>query len=147
MRNQYWTAEDWQRVQDMLQAGKTPLQIGASIGRSAHQVRSKIQWEKTPIQKREDRRILINARRHASGEYKSTPRPDSPKMGSKASPDLLAEAKKRLYAPRTISQHLMGDPAPGYSALDRKRSEVAEAPYVDRRMAQLRKPTLAGMPA
>lgn len=148
MRNCYWTAEDWQRVQDMLKVGKTPLQIGSSIGRSAHQVRSKIQWERTPEQKREERRIQVNARRHASGEYKSTPRPHGYVSAHRPAPAMLEEAQRRLYAPRTISQELFGDPPPGYSALDRKRQEVAEIPYIDRRMAQLlRKPTLPGMPA
>lgn len=148
MRNNYWSAEDWQRVQDMLKDGKTPLQIGASVGRTAHQVRSKIQWERTPEQKREERRLLINARRNASGEYKSTPRPHGYVAGHRPAPGMLEEAQRRLYAPRTISQMLMGDPPPGYSALDRKQRDEQQPIYIDHRLAQLqRKPTLPGMPA
>lgn len=58
---------------------------------------------------------------------------------------LIEEAKRRLNTPRTISQQLLGDPPPGYSALDRQRQIALEPVFIDRRIAQLlRKPTLAG---
>lgn len=140
-----WHPKQWAKAQGLLARGMTPSQVAPLIGKTAHQLSEKVRWENTPESKREQRRLRINARRNASGEYKSPPDVNLPSMGARAAPDLLEEARRRLEAPRTLSQMLMGDPPPGYSALDRKRQNIPEPLYLDARMAQLQRvPSLAG---
>src|SRR5688500_5335689 len=124
--NSKWSHQEWSRAKDLLAREYSTANVAALRGRTQEQLRSKIRWESTPEHTKEERRAQINARRNASGEYKSTPRADKPSsMGAKCSADQLEQARLRLLAPRTISQQLMGDPPPGYSALDRKRQEGA----------------------
>lgn len=140
-----WHPKQWAKAKELLARGMTPSAVAPLVGKTAHQLTEKIRWENMPEARREERRLRINARRIASGEYKSARPADFPSMGSRAAPDLLEQARLRLLAPRTLSQLLMGDPAPGYSALDRKRQNIPEPHYLDARLAQLQRiPTLAG---
>jgi len=146
MNHERWAAQDWRRAKELLQRGYSINAVATLMGRPPKQVSEKLRWENTSVEKREARRIKINARRHATGEYKSTPRPDGPATGPRADPGLFEERDRRLAAPRTIGQILMGDPPVGFSALDRKRQGIQEANWIDKRTAQLqRKPTLAGV--
>jgi hypothetical protein len=51
------------------------------------------------------------------------PRRPEPKMFS-VPVDVWIERSRRLAAPRSLTASIMGDPAPGYSALDRKRAHA-----------------------
>src|SRR6185312_7352486 len=146
MNHERWAAQDWRRAKELLQRGYSINAVSTLMGRPPKQVSEKLRWENTSVEKREARRLRINARRHATGEYKSTPRPDGPSTGPRADPGLFEERDRRLAAPKTLSGWLLGDPPVGFSALDRKRQGIVEARWIDKRTAQLqRKPTLAGV--
>lgn len=146
MSHERWHAQDWRRASELLHRGYSIAAVATLMGRPPKQISEKLRWENTSVEKREERRIKINARRHATGEYKSTPRPDGPTTGPRADPSLFEERDRRLATPKTLSAWLLGDPPPGYSALDRKRQGIIEARWIDKRSAQLqRKPTLAGV--
>lgn len=118
----HWHPEEYKRAMDLIARGHTIPSAAAIIGRSPAQLREKMRWEGMSKARREELREMTNMRRRnkyiasmprGPGAYATT--------SGRPAPDMLAEAQKRLYAPRTISQEIFGDPPPGYSALDRKR--------------------------
>lgn len=121
----HWSDREFSKAMSLIERGHTLASAAAIIGRPVVQLREKIRWENMSAQRREELRERTNARRRAkaTGAALKSIRPNQVFVAnaSRPSPDLLEEAKSRLYAPRTLSQQLLGDPAPGYSALDRKR--------------------------
>lgn len=122
-----WSAEENAEL-FRLKAAKYPVDVIASkIGRTYNAVVERWRWIHKSEEKRQRRRDQINLTRRRNGE-----KPYVPSAGhggyavraNRPNDTLIAEARKRLYAPRTISQELFGDPAPGYSALDRKRQGI-----------------------
>lgn len=122
-----WSAEDDAELRRMKEA-KYPVDVIAiKLDRKYDSIVARWKWVNSCEEKKQRRREGINfARAMRRGDAQSS----SPSFGARSSalnrpaPDLIAEAHKRLYAPRTISQQLLGDPPPGYSALDRKRQAV-----------------------
>lgn len=144
----HWPADKWTRAKDLLALGHSIAVVAHRIGDKAQNLRSKIRWENmTPAQK-EARRERINICRKSRAEIPSERRPQPEQRYERAPAYVLEERAQRQAAVRSPIAELLNEPPPGYSALDRKRQEVPETPYIDRRMAQLlRKPTLPGMSA
>lgn len=146
-----WSEEDNADLRRMKTANYPVDVIANRLDRTYNAVVERWRWINKCEDKKQERRESINLDRHLRNGYVSSPSRGHGGYATTAgrpSADLIAEAQRRLYAPRTISQQLLGDPAPGYSALDRKRENISEPHHVDRRSARLGpKPTLAGVPA
>lgn len=116
-----WTDEEWQKVVTLRAEGRDLEYIAGCIRRTVRQIREKIRWVEMPESKRAERRARINSWRNANNEYKSVKHIDQ-NSASKATPSMLAERDQRMLAPRSLTAMFMGDPSPGFSALDRKRA-------------------------
>lgn len=100
----FWDAEELERAHALKAAGFGYEQIGAALGRTTGSV-------VTAIQKR-----LVNPHAYASGIGRGDQvllKPDERLLAARDARAAASEA-------RTITATLMGDPPPGYSALDRK---------------------------
>jgi hypothetical protein len=119
----FWSPEEWSRAQVHFAAGKTIAETAPLIGKTYKQLAGKVLWERMTEAQKVARRARINARRHASGEYKSTPRPDKPVVRPRACPKQIADRDRRhTIMPRDLTAAFFGDPLPGYSALDQERA-------------------------
>lgn len=120
-QNSHWAPEEWAQAQKCFTHGMTIPETAVRIGRSYESLRGKVAWENMTEAQKVARRALINARRNASGEYKSTPRPDKPAAKPRACPEQIADRDRRYKIhPRDLTASFFGDPLPGYSALDRR---------------------------
>lgn len=142
-----WTKEETASLREMRGKGCNWEEIGSAVRRSAQSCKEHWRWLHMSEELREKRRLRVNERRRTRAGHGYLPAATTAgyiSVSGRPIEDLIAEARQRLNAPRTISQMVFGDPPPGYSALDRKRQAIVEPVYVDRRLAQLlRAPTLA----
>lgn len=115
-----WSQQEWARVKQLKERGYTIEAISLIVGRSKEQVKGKIRWETMSEENRQARRDRLNAYR---AENRKIKKPHPPVMSHRAPPaELLVERAARLSAPQTMTGMFFGDPPPGWSALDRKRS-------------------------
>jgi hypothetical protein len=109
-----WTDEQWTQAQALRAAGHTTKQIADAMGLTRKQVGKKFEV-------RGEARLAREKRRGAQFRYVK-PLFD---MTGRATPpeDVLRERDARIGAlhRRPIGAQLMGDPPPGYSALDQHR--------------------------
>lgn len=122
MRNTMWTAEDWARVVEMRAAGSAIRKIALSIGRTFHQVRSKICWEAMTAEQRENRAFRMRRGKSSVPKTISTGRSlEHVRICARPSPESLEERDRRYSAAsRDLTGAFFGDPKVGYSALDRQ---------------------------
>ncbi len=123
MRNR-WHPELWKKTQDLLARGHSVESVAAIIGRPLQRLKEKIRWEAMTPAKKEKRRVRTNVVRHArrTGQELKSIRKNQVYVMESHRPDevLLSDAQRRLLMPRTITQAILGDPPPGYSALDKR---------------------------
>ena len=113
-----WSDEEWRRASQLIDDGHAIEVIAQMIGRSYDSLACKMRYEAMDDKQRQHEYDRINAyRRKEGGPYRKVNVADRPMD------DILAARDRYLSAPRTLSQRLLGDPPPGYSALDRKRME------------------------
>ena len=98
----YWKPREWERAKELREQGRTYVQIAEELGIDYHRVAMKFNNEGFRL-------------RLESG----APNPHGPP------PKLLIERERRHRAAlaQSLTQHVFGDPPPGYSALDKKRRE------------------------
>lgn len=122
MRNNMWTAEDWARVVEMRAAGSAIRKIAVSIGRTFHQVRSKICWEAMTAEQRESRALRMRLGKSSVPKTISTGRSlEHVRICARPSPESLEERARRYSAgPRDLTGAFFGDPPLGYSALEKR---------------------------
>lgn len=127
MSNNYWPAREWKRAKEMLDRGHSPAMVAQMVGRSAAQVRGKARWEKMTPEEREARQIRINENRKSRALVPSEARyqPEPVRNYGKAPVSVFEERARRQAIQRCPIDELLGVPPPGYSALDRKRQEMA----------------------
>jgi hypothetical protein len=119
--NSFWSSEEWARAEQCFADGMNIAQTAQHLGKTYKQVAGKLLWENMTDAQRAKRRAQVNARRNASGEYKSTPRPDKPVARPRTSLKQLADRDKRYtIPPRDLTAQVFGDPLPGYSALEQR---------------------------
>lgn len=93
-----WFGDRWERAQALKAEGKSYNEIAAALDLKPGQVRSKFEVEHY---------------RHQTAIQGAAHRP---------SEDVLEDRDRRSMAPRDLTSSIFGDPPPGYSALDKKRS-------------------------
>lgn len=100
----HWTNEETNIAKQLLDAGANDAAFRDRLGRSKDSAIARMD------------RITYGG----LGERKAS---NTPTVGrAQVSPEAYADAVRRLTAPRTITATLLGDPAPGWSMLDRRRS-------------------------
>lgn len=117
-----WSAAETQQLRDLVSVhGRHWDKIGAIMSRSAKSVQHR--WfflNSTPDERRAGRKLDLSDKKPRSyihGHPGASVRPlDIPE-------EVLIERNLRVSTPRTIGAAILGDPPPGYSALDRKRAE------------------------
>ena len=112
-----WSDEEWRHASQLIDGGHAPKVIAQLIGRSYDSLLGKMRYEAMDDEQRQARHDRINAWRRRDGGDSSR----KVNVANRPTNDILAERDRYLSAPRTLSQLLLGDPPPGYSALDRKR--------------------------
>ena len=118
-----WTASRLKELHRLVDEGKTPRQIALELGLVLSCVQSRLDREKMTDEQREahTQRKIEWAERNIKGTNPSKARvyrPAAEVTASRPSEELIAEARRRALAPRSLSAMLLGDPPKGYSALD-----------------------------
>lgn len=108
-RASWWKAADWTRAKLLRADGKTYQEIADELDMEYGRVAHKFHNEK--------HREVIEVG-SAAGECHRSHTGPSPKQ--------LIERAQRQAAPRSLTALLCGDPAPGQSALDKKRLGVTQ---------------------
>lgn len=101
MKKPRWTPAETATARHLIDCGASDEQCIAAVGRNR-----KACWTR-----------LDRERYNASVYFKPHPRVNP-------EPRSLEEATKRALAPRSITAFVFGDPAPGWSALDRREQRA-----------------------
>lgn len=118
-----WSAEEWQRAQELKASGSDYDQIAELLGRSRKAVKAKFQhMHRTPAQ--QEHRIEYQRRkRDRKREYQKSGRQAAGLDNARELPagEIFIERNERLaLQPRDLTAAFCGDPLPGYSALDKR---------------------------
>jgi hypothetical protein len=100
----WWSPKLYARLLELKKQNKSWIAIGHELKRSASSCSSKFAYET-----------------HASGVREDGIRVDRIDVPA----DVLADARRRMDAPRTLSALFFGDPPQGFSALDRMQNREA----------------------
>lgn len=114
-----WTEDMWNTAQRLRREGLGYLEIGKVLGLSRYQVKDRFWHVSMPDHIRERRNAQGRERR--SRERRAAGIPRRERVSTPLQPDMqaLAERNMRLaVAPRDLTAALMGDPRPGWSALE-----------------------------
>lgn len=105
-----WTEDEVALLKQRKAEGVNHKLIAVELGRSQFSVAERWRWMNNGEEIKERRR-----RRHAGLLPKAAPKiiPD----------DVLIDRERRLTAPVTINSLILGDPRPGFSALDRRAAQ------------------------
>lgn len=111
-----WTEEQWMRAQCLRNAGKSFVQIAAELGMTRRQVKNRF-YHKALSREQLDAK---NSYERAGRSLRKTER-KSPYVWPAVTSQADAERNARFAtAPRDLTAALMGDPRPGWSALERR---------------------------
>ena len=118
-----WSPDELETLHSMLAEKKTPKEIAKVLGCERHRVDSRIRLERmTPEQRLcEKKKKAEWDKRNRAGVRAYREQTIS---SSRPASELIAEAKQRLLAPRSLTAEFFGDPAKGFSQLDIKRREA-----------------------
>lgn len=115
-----WTQDEIATLLRM-KANKTRLRvIAAALGKSESAVESQLRYQRLTSEERFQRRIENGKFRRKRGIMPRNSHGYA--IDTRVTPpdDVWVERNIRINAPRSIGAILLGDPAPGYSALDRR---------------------------
>lgn len=122
-----WNDEETTILCQMKAGNKDDRQIADALGRTVYGIKERWRWIHLTEEQKQDRRTKINANRFGMRKSDATRKIRcASSIFSRTIPDgVLIDRDKRMLAPRSLGCELMGDPPPGYSALDRKRQEAS----------------------
>lgn len=140
-----WSVEETAELERLRADGLTYEQIAAAMNRTKASCKERFRW----INMSESEREIKNTRNFYARNGNVDPaRVRRRRVPFTAPTDVFAERHQRINAPRSLTAIFCGDPAPGFSALDRKQRGIQDAPHIDNRLAQLqRKPFLSRVEA
>lgn len=127
MKYKFWDEEETQRLRDLMKThGRDFKAIGKLMGRTHQSCEHRWRWINMPADQLE-RRNAAEAKRKK--ELRAAEASEGPAKAYDfivrktmiVPDDVFTERNQRLAAPRTIGSLILGDPLPGFSALDRKR--------------------------
>jgi hypothetical protein len=120
-----WTEQEEAILLRMLAEGATKQQIADSLsGRSLASVKCHIRYMRLPAEQkaeeeRRQKRSRLERKRGAPSLH-AIKRVSSEVGSPVVPPEVLEQRNRRLMAPRDLTAILLGDPAPGFSALERR---------------------------
>ena len=115
-----WTAEEDQALRSLIVSGLSLKQAAPVLGRPYHSTKEHWRWINMTVEQKMERAArLRQPRLNASGIIR---RVDENSTRAIAPSYIFEERDRRLLAERSITCQLMGDPPPGFSALDRRRA-------------------------
>jgi len=116
-----WTAEENQLLDKLRKENRSIEEIAAQLGRTGSSVESRIHWLALTPEQKVRRNLHIQDYRERQKYRGPTQQANRAEATTKPCPLVLAERDYRLsLAPRDLTAALMGDPAIGRSALDRR---------------------------
>ncbi len=120
MDSQRWTDFQTSKARELLAQGVGEREFRLAIGRSRAAAFARIKYLDDPVFRE---RCIQNATRNRK-KYEAREPTDPSYLYVEPKPvipeQLLLDARERLLAARSITAMLCGDPAPGFSALDRR---------------------------
>lgn len=116
-----WSPDELKTLHSMLTEKKTPKEIAKALGCKRDRVDGRIRAERmTPEQRADEAKRKAEwdkSNRASVRAYR-----DLTIRSSRPAHELIEEAQQRALAPRSLTAEFFGDPAPGFSALDRRQS-------------------------
>lgn len=117
MMKMQWTPEQWTEAQRLKKEGKGYVQIAAALGMTPRQIKNRFYHKSLS-------REALDARHAGERERRAIKRGKpykSPYNWPTPTSDVVAERNARLATPpRDLTASLLGDPRPGWSALERR---------------------------
>jgi hypothetical protein len=118
-----FTPEEDAMIAKVVAAGLSPAAASEKLARKMKHtplsIMGRIYWLRLSAEKKAAKAAKVCARRR--GEYRSHLIINAVCQLEIPS-DVLDDRERRMLAPRSITAFVLGDPPPGYSALDRKQS-------------------------
>lgn len=111
-----WSDQDTETARQLLARGAKNAEFLETISRSREASRERIKYLDDPIFRERTKN------RAKSLRYYGDPALILVRSSGPVAEHLLADAERRMAAPRSITSFVFGDPAPGWSALDRKQA-------------------------
>jgi hypothetical protein len=106
--------------------GKTHAEIARILRCKIDRVKNRVCWENKSGEQRRERRAQVQRWREGKRREKYVGHPTAhfaERPGARPPAELIEDAQRRALTPRSISAFVFGDPAPGYSALDRRAGQ------------------------
>lgn len=112
-----WTAEEDATLREMTMAGNNYQEVADAMpGRTYAAVKCRMRYVNLTKEQFAEANRKKRARRVTPAHYRKW---DEIKH-TVAPPEVIEDARQRAMAPRSLTAILMGDPAPGQSALERR---------------------------
>jgi hypothetical protein len=122
MKHNRWSEEETQILLDHMKThGRDFKTIGKLVGRTHQSCEHRWRWINMPADQLENRNKRELARKAKIRQLEKGMKHDLPVRKLIVPDRVLIERERRVSAPVTINSLILGDPLPGYSALDRKR--------------------------
>jgi hypothetical protein len=116
-----WAAEEWQRAQDLQKQGLGFDDIAVRLNRSGRAVRAKFAKENLTAEQRQQRAEYQRLRRSEEIKTRQIAGVTFAKVPTREAASAFAQRDRKLaLTPRNLTAAILGDPLPGYSALDRR---------------------------
>lgn len=116
-----WTDEQWKEAQRLQDAGQNYSQIAAALGMTWRQVKNRFYHKSLSRARLDERNAMEREHRLYRRDPAVRPTYKPPYAWPEPSPDAVAERNTRLATrPRDLTAALLGDPRPGWSALERR---------------------------
>lgn len=109
-----WSEAETAKARELVDTDIHPDAFLAQVGRTKDAARSRLKWIDNPAYRAAHSADMCARRREMPHSHIIA----APKFAPP--PDVVADAMRRAVAPRSLTALLMGDPAPGASALDRR---------------------------
>jgi len=113
-----WTAEEDQLLRNLIGSGQSLKEAAPLLGRPYHSTKEHWRWINMTVEQRMERANRLRM----SGPSGIIRRVDENSTRGATPSHLFEERDRRLSADRSLTCRLMGDPPPGFSALDRRRT-------------------------
>lgn len=121
MKFNRWSDEETQRLLDHMKThGRDFKAIAKLMGRTHQSCEHRWRWINMPADQLKNRSTREAARKAKLRKLEKGAKHDLPVRKLIVPDDVLFDRDRRISAPITINSLVLGDPVPGFSALDRK---------------------------
>lgn len=118
IKRRLWSPSETDTARRLLVAGAMDEVFRSELGRSRQSAVNHLKYSDSPAERA---KVAARVRKQNMGDAVNHPQVGS---SAKVPPGLLEDAMRRRCAEMPLTAALMGDPAPGQSALDKIRAQV-----------------------